>query len=399
MSLNRLVERRAAEDEAYRQTLKQNHRPLLSHGRAMPDDALLTKLHALGLDADREGLLRNFPGFTSAQEMAEAMIAAAPSPIPDTQTDWVWIALTCLWERWRPDLANTEVVDDKMQAGYAALSDRDSPKACRLWLDAWRAILDIMARSGTDSLDRFDAHFGGTQSVFNWVQDLAMELHNAGLEEPQFFRERIALCETMTTRFSGGSLGIENFKTALAQSHFELGDHEAGDRLFRCWLDERPQWGGGWITWSDCYWAFAAECNKDAARAEEILKEGLATPGVENRRRLLERLLAMCEESGRIEEASALRQEIQQTPVPKRTATIRREPGATPIERPFDFGEESLPLEPLRKPATSLASAQPASGELFERQVKVGRNEPCPCGSGKKYKKCCGRPGVSGSNP
>ena len=29
-----------------------------------------------------------------------------------------------------------------------------------------------------------------------------------------------------------------------------------------------------------------------------------------------------------------------------------------------------------------------------ERQAvsnKIGRNEPCPCGSGKKYKKCCGR--------
>jgi uncharacterized protein len=23
--------------------------------------------------------------------------------------------------------------------------------------------------------------------------------------------------------------------------------------------------------------------------------------------------------------------------------------------------------------------------------AKVGRNDPCPCGSGKKYKKCCGR--------
>ncbi len=22
--------------------------------------------------------------------------------------------------------------------------------------------------------------------------------------------------------------------------------------------------------------------------------------------------------------------------------------------------------------------------------TKIGRNEPCPCGSGKKYKKCCG---------
>ena len=23
-------------------------------------------------------------------------------------------------------------------------------------------------------------------------------------------------------------------------------------------------------------------------------------------------------------------------------------------------------------------------------EKKIGRNEPCPCGSGKKYKKCCG---------
>jgi preprotein translocase subunit SecA len=22
---------------------------------------------------------------------------------------------------------------------------------------------------------------------------------------------------------------------------------------------------------------------------------------------------------------------------------------------------------------------------------KVGRNEPCPCGSGKKFKQCCGK--------
>jgi SEC-C motif-containing protein len=25
------------------------------------------------------------------------------------------------------------------------------------------------------------------------------------------------------------------------------------------------------------------------------------------------------------------------------------------------------------------------------RVVKVGRNDPCPCGSGKKHKACCGR--------
>ncbi|HAY40270.1 MAG TPA: hypothetical protein DCY53_13620 [Desulfobacteraceae bacterium] len=26
-----------------------------------------------------------------------------------------------------------------------------------------------------------------------------------------------------------------------------------------------------------------------------------------------------------------------------------------------------------------------------EVEKKVGRNEPCPCGSGNKYKKCCGK--------
>lgn len=30
-------------------------------------------------------------------------------------------------------------------------------------------------------------------------------------------------------------------------------------------------------------------------------------------------------------------------------------------------------------------------GTYRKIQAKVGRNDPCPCGSGKKYKKCCGR--------
>ena len=27
----------------------------------------------------------------------------------------------------------------------------------------------------------------------------------------------------------------------------------------------------------------------------------------------------------------------------------------------------------------------------IREEDKVGRNDPCPCGSGKKYKKCCGK--------
>ncbi len=44
------------------------------------------------------------------------------------------------------------------------------------------------------------------------------------------------------------------------------------------------------------------------------------------------------------------------------------------------------------------AAAQAPQGEVQVKQIKldqpkVGRNDPCPCGSGKKFKKCCGKQG------
>ena len=33
----------------------------------------------------------------------------------------------------------------------------------------------------------------------------------------------------------------------------------------------------------------------------------------------------------------------------------------------------------------------PPPVEPVRAQEKIRRNEPCPCGSGKKYKQCCGR--------
>ncbi len=43
-------------------------------------------------------------------------------------------------------------------------------------------------------------------------------------------------------------------------------------------------------------------------------------------------------------------------------------------------GEDEEPLPP---PVEPIHVAQ-----------KPGRNEPCSCGSGKKYKQCCGKPGA-----
>lgn len=47
-----------------------------------------------------------------------------------------------------------------------------------------------------------------------------------------------------------------------------------------------------------------------------------------------------------------------------------------------------------KKPAAVLEGGRlfPGKVETFRRQTpKVGRNDPCPCGSGKKFKRCCGK--------
>ena len=31
------------------------------------------------------------------------------------------------------------------------------------------------------------------------------------------------------------------------------------------------------------------------------------------------------------------------------------------------------------------------ASKVFVKTENIGRNDPCPCGSGKKYKKCCGK--------
>lgn len=54
-------------------------------------------------------------------------------------------------------------------------------------------------------------------------------------------------------------------------------------------------------------------------------------------------------------------------------------------ERMDDFGEAIWAVYDLYAIARSLG---PRSAPVTSE--KIGRNDPCPCGSGKKYKKCCG---------
>jgi hypothetical protein len=54
---------------------------------------------------------------------------------------------------------------------------------------------------------------------------------------------------------------------------------------------------------------------------------------------------------------------------------------------PTEPPEVQVPAPPRTPPAPR----EYVPPKPFIREPKIGRNDPCPCGSGKKYKKCCGK--------
>jgi tetratricopeptide (TPR) repeat protein len=350
VAMERIYERQVLPDPKLRK--EAGLRPLRSQAKRLTEGELLGKLHSFGIEIDRAWLERSCQRALSAEEIAGPLMDQ--SGRRGLETDWIWICVATLWRRWFPEQPSFEGLDDKMQAGYELLASRDTVAACRIWLEAWNDVLRLLDRAGIPSIDEFDERFRGTQSLFNWIQDLESELWNAGLEDRQFFSARIALCQEGLRRFPSGDLMTENRRRAMAEAYFELGEVEKVETLYREWLDADPCWGWGWIGWSDCY-RFTRTERADLNRCEQILREGFAIANVRDRADIADRLADLCEEQRREEEAKEFRRQCEQ-----RAATVET------------------------------ARTASAAGTKAVTRKKVGRNEPCPCGSGKKFKKCCG---------
>lgn len=68
---------------------------------------------------------------------------------------------------------------------------------------------------------------------------------------------------------------------------------------------------------------------------------------------------------------------------------------------PLDDGRIESRFDRKRETKRRIKSGLPGADEdplpppvepiKADKDKEVGRNDPCPCGSGKKYKKCCGK--------
>ena len=118
---------------------------------------------------------------------------------------------------------------------------------------------------------------------------------------------------------------------------------------------------------------------RHAAEAAGASKASAETPADEEAARKAASDAAIAEIEARLRAARAVRPEL-------RAAAPRRN---------NDYSQYTASKEGLPGENANRAAAQGAGGPRKVMPAKaaprVGRNDPCPCGSGKKYKNCCGK--------
>jgi preprotein translocase subunit SecA len=98
---------------------------------------------------------------------------------------------------------------------------------------------------------------------------------------------------------------------------------------------------------------------------------------------VMERLIPLLDETGRSEEADTLIEAEK-----ARAAAWEAGIGLTDEQGKDDDIFTDAARAPLPEYVPSPSTDNP--GTIARPGPKVGRNDPCPCGSGKKFKRCCG---------
>lgn len=237
-----------------------------------------------------------------------------------------------------------KMIDEKIQLSYEYGMEGKSVEACDAGLSAWEDIKEMLSAENLKEIEALDNKYDWTLSLTNFVQDLEMELSNAGITNEEYLQKRIKYCEELLETLSDEQ-AFENTRRAIAESYYALGDEEKCDSLFTAWLEEDPYWGWGYIGWSSCYSFGNDKMEPNQVKAEKIIEMALEQEDVRDKDSVLMRAIELYQDLGRIEKVKEL---------------------------------------------TKIRNSMKQVNTMIKAH-KIGRNDPCPCGSGKKYKKCCGQ--------
>ena len=235
-------------------------------------------------------------------------------------------------------------INKNISDGYKALAAGDYKSACDKWLAAFEALESAAKSKGVKNLFLFDNEYSWDEMIYNWLQDLEMELWNA-----KYHQERYEYCKKMLNEY-------EIDDDLITENMSQIGMRESAIEEYKKWLADDPTWGMGYVGYAEMYtYLNNQQTADDLHTAVQIFDDALSLPDLRDKDIVEERAVDIYLEAGLTEKAVALAK--------KQTDSVRV-------------------VHPQAK--------QVPKQTTIVKPAKVGRNDPCPCGSGKKYKKCCG---------
>jgi len=243
-------------------------------------------------------------------------------------------------------------INKNISDGYKALAAGDYKSACDKWLAAFEALESAAKSKGVKNLFLFDNEYSWDEMIYNWLQDLEMELWNA-----KYHQERYEYCKKMLNEYEIDDDSItENMRRALAEAMSQIGMRESAIEEYKKWLADDPTWGMGHVGYAEMYtYLNNQQTADDLHMAIQIFDEALSLQELRDKDIVEEHAADVYQEAGLVDKAAALTK------------------------------KQARPTKEIQ-PQTKLAPKQ----TTIVKPAKVGRNDLCPCGSGKKYKKCCG---------
>ncbi len=319
-----------------------------------PTEEIVATLASLGIETDEARFREQAHACGNVEALAEAWLVK--SRPPGIWEDYAWLAARALWPRWAWGLFSIEVfVEQHLPPEAFGKTYPENPvEAQRHWQMA-QAVMDLVAPSTgpvhPDLLEELSEHAG--LDIGDWLLDLPFNLADLGMVD-----EAVELCARLAPVYEA-----ENFLGDCAVILAEAGRREEALRQVEANLAQFPD-----DVWVRIKAGDAHRKLGEMGTAEAVYHDALAMTDEfgrsYDREGAVERLVNLLHETGRGAEVDALVDAVE-----------AREAEHEKVR----YAEEG------RAPANTWP-------ETVRREApKVGRNEPCPCGSGMKFKRCCSR--------
>ncbi len=258
------------------------------------------------------------------------------------------------------DLDNQDDQDNLDVQGTQDIQGARGNAPLDYWWQAWEIFQDIIGQeekkySVSGLMEEKDYQY----PIDEWLQDFEMELGNSEEHE-----KRLDFCRSVLDMFDWTYDDDGNFRAAVGEELYETGKPEEGEAWFRNWLKREPHNADAWNIFS---WCVQKKEGTEAAY-RLIRKEVIGIPCTIHNNLLFRR-------AGLLAERLELKEDLK-------WIESQLKSYSDSMEEEMESGDLYNGLYddfcmPVQKPIV--------------KGKKIYPNDPCPCGSGKKYKKCCGK--------